>query len=121
MISISPDSYINMFHINFYFQENISAETVILRTFQVFREAPKTDVKSFFTTFLQPESEGVTQSSFTSNSKLHNTKKKILPVQYMVFDLQLQSAQDAFKDKINRVVLSSFGIIMSGVRFEKVP
>lgn len=55
MISISPDSSIGVFHIHFHFQENISAETVILRTFQVLSEAPKTDVMGFFsTTFLQP-------------------------------------------------------------------
>lgn len=46
MISNSPDSYINVFHIHFHFQENISAETVILRTFQAFRKAPKTGMKS---------------------------------------------------------------------------
>lgn len=46
MISNSPDSYINVFHIHFHFQENISAETVILRTFQAFIGAT-TGVRSF--------------------------------------------------------------------------
>lgn len=36
MISNSPDSYINMVHIHFHFQENISAETVIFQNFPSF-------------------------------------------------------------------------------------
>lgn len=34
MISNSPDSSINVFHIHFHFQESISAERVIPRTFK---------------------------------------------------------------------------------------
>lgn len=39
MISNSLDSSINVFHIHFHFQENISASTVILRTFGAFKGA----------------------------------------------------------------------------------
>lgn len=34
MISNSPDSSINVSHIHFHFQESISAETVVQRTFK---------------------------------------------------------------------------------------
>lgn len=34
MISNSPDSSVNVFHIHFHFQESISAETVVQRTFK---------------------------------------------------------------------------------------
>lgn len=51
MISNSPDSYTDVFHIHVHFQENISAETVILRTFQAFSGTPKTGVRRFFSTF----------------------------------------------------------------------
>lgn len=88
MIRNSPDSYINVFHIHFHFQENISAETVFLRTFQAFRRA-NTGVRSFFFAEIQAD----TCSSFNKNSvpclDLHKTDPiMILLLQYTVFDLQ---------------------------------
>lgn len=34
MISNSPDSYVRVFHIHFHSEENISADPVVLRTFE---------------------------------------------------------------------------------------
>jgi hypothetical protein len=45
MISNSPDSPINAFYIHFHFQENISAATVILCTFQAFNATPQTFIE----------------------------------------------------------------------------
>ena len=52
MISNSPDSSVNVFHIHFHFQENISAETVILTTFQAFGGATKKVVWGAFYLFI---------------------------------------------------------------------
>ena len=48
MISKSPDSSINVIHIHFYFQENIFAETGILRTLQTETEGQQSSFHNAF-------------------------------------------------------------------------
>lgn len=77
MISNSPGSYTDVFHIHFHFQENISAETVILRTFQAFRGAPKNwSEEGFYTTL------------FCGDSGSHIEQlQTMISLQYIVCDL----------------------------------
>lgn len=89
MISNSPDSYINVFHIHFHFQENISAETVILRTFQAFIGA-KTGVRSFFPPQYFEVIWGVPYSSKQEVPcfDLHKTERFTLHLQKIVYNVQ---------------------------------